>query len=107
MYVKQRLRPACANAQSDQSLYKSLEYSMTVKPLTEHHLEHLSLKGSCLGSSESTVVKIHVVENHMSQLICRKKNLCRSISTGFKLPDYADLYSLTANIYLLVLTGRT
>ena len=70
---------------------------MTVKLLTGHHLEHQTLKGSCLGSSESIVVKIHVVENHMSQLICRKK-LCRSISTGFKRPDYADLYSLTANI---------
>ena len=45
---------------------------MTVKLLTEQHLEHLSLKGGCLGSSESTVVKIHVVKNHMSQLICRK-----------------------------------
>ena len=65
---------------------------MTVKLLTEQHLEHLSLKGGCLGSSESTVVKIHVVKNQMSQLICRKK-LCRSISTGFKRPAYVDLYS--------------
>ena len=34
-----RLRPACAYAQSDQSLCLSLEYSMTVKLLTENHLE--------------------------------------------------------------------
>ena len=27
---------------------------MTVKLLTEHHLESLSLKGGCTGSSEST-----------------------------------------------------
>ena len=31
---------ACAYAQSDQSLSKSLEYSMTVKLLTEHHSNH-------------------------------------------------------------------
>ena len=28
---------------------------MTVKLLTEHHLEFLSLKGGCTGSSESTL----------------------------------------------------
>ena len=31
---------------------------MIVKLLTEHHLEFLSLKGSCTGSSESTLVKM-------------------------------------------------
>ena len=31
---------------------------MIVKLLTEHHLEFLSLKGGCRGSSESTLVKI-------------------------------------------------
>ena len=31
---------------------------MNVKLLTEHHLEFLSLKGGCIGSSESTVLKI-------------------------------------------------
>ena len=31
---------------------------MIVKLLTEHHLEFLSLKGDCTGSSESTLVKI-------------------------------------------------
>ena len=30
---------------------------MIVKLLTEHHLEFLSLKGGCTGSSESTDVK--------------------------------------------------
>ena len=35
---------------------------MTVKLLIEHHLEFLSLKGGCTGSSESTLV--------MSRLIC-------------------------------------
>ena len=31
---------------------------MSVKLLTEHHLEFLSLKGGCKGSSESTLVKM-------------------------------------------------
>ena len=31
---------------------------MIVKLLTEHHLEFLSFKGSCTGSSESTLVKM-------------------------------------------------
>ena len=47
-----------AYAQSDQSLCSSLEYSMIVKILTEHHLEFLCLKGGCTGSSESTLVKM-------------------------------------------------
>ena len=36
----------------------ALEYSLIVKLLTEHHLEFLSLKGGCTGSSESTLVKM-------------------------------------------------
>ena len=31
---------------------------MIVKLLTEQHLEFLSLKGNCIGSSESTLVKM-------------------------------------------------
>ena len=58
MCDQQSVRSACAYAQSDQSLCLSLEYSMGVKLLTEHHLECLSLKGGCTGSSESTLVKI-------------------------------------------------
>ena len=36
---------------------------MIVKLLTEHHLEFISLKGGCTGSSESTHVKYHIVGN--------------------------------------------
>ena len=43
---------------SDQSFCLSLEYSMSVKLLTEHHFEFLSLKGSCTGPPESTLVKM-------------------------------------------------
>ena len=42
----------------DQSLCLSLEYPISVKLLTEHHLRFLSLKGGCTGSSESTLVKM-------------------------------------------------
>ena len=31
---------------------------MSVKLLTEHHLEFVSLKGGCTGSSESTLVRM-------------------------------------------------
>ena len=55
MFDQQSLRSACAYAQSDQSFCLSLVYSMSVKLLTEHHLEFLSLKGGCTGSSESTL----------------------------------------------------
>ena len=53
--------------QSDQSLCLSLEYSMTVKLLTEHHLEFLSLKGGCTGWSESTLVQMpHCWKSHVT-----------------------------------------
>ena len=42
---------------------------MTVKLLTEHHLEFLSLKGGCRSSSESTHVKMSLVGNLMHWLI--------------------------------------
>ena len=43
---------------------------MTVKLLTEHHFEFLSLKGGVAGSSESTLLsKCHIVGNHMWRLI--------------------------------------
>ena len=58
MCDQQRLRPACTYTQSDQSLCLLLEYYRTVKLLTEHQLEFLSLKGGCTGSSESTRVKM-------------------------------------------------
>ena len=40
---------------------------MIVKPLIEHHLEFLSLKEGCTGSSESTLVKMpHCWESHVT-----------------------------------------
>ena len=47
---------------------------MIVKLLTEHHLEFLSLKRGCRGSSKSTLVK-------MSN--CRKSHAAANILTHF------------------------
>ena len=67
MCDQQRLRSACVYAQSDQSLCYSLEYSISVRLLTEHHLEFLRLKGGCTGSSESTLVKMpHCWKSHVT-----------------------------------------
>ena len=53
-------------AQSDQSHCKSLVHSITIQLRTDHHLEFLSLKGGCTGSSESTVIKIsHCWKSHV------------------------------------------
>ena len=47
------------------SLIRVLNATMIVKLLTEHHLEFLSLKGGCRGSSESTHVKMpHCWKSH-------------------------------------------
>ena len=63
---QQSVRSACAYAQPDQSLCLSLKYCMTVKLLTEHHLEFLSLKGGSTGSSEPTHVKMpHCWKSHV------------------------------------------
>ena len=72
MCDQQSLRSACAYARSDQSLCWLLEYSMNVKLLTEHHLEFLSLKRGCTGSSESTLDKMpHCWKSRvMAQIIC-------------------------------------
>ena len=50
---------------------------MSDKLLTDHHLEFLSLKEGCTGSSESTLVKIphswklHVVAQYQSELVAK------------------------------------
>ena len=64
---QQSLGPAYVFAQSDQRLCLALEYSLTGKLLTEHHLEFLSFKGCCTGSSESTHVKLpHCWKSHVT-----------------------------------------
>ena len=75
MCDQQKLRSACAYAQSDQSLCSSLEYFKSVKLLTRHHLGFLSVKGGCKGSSESTLVKMsHCWKSHVAAQLYYKSN---------------------------------
>ena len=85
MCDQQSLRSACAYAQSDQILCLLLEYSMTVKLLTEQHLEFLSLTGGCTGWSESTHVKIP----HCWKSRVRAQMLYAPLSHGHGLPPPA------------------
>ena len=66
MCDQQSLRSACAYAQSDQSLCQLLACSMSVKLLTEHHLEFLSLKGGSAAEARPShhLSKCHIVGNH-------------------------------------------
>ena len=77
MRDQQRLRSACAHAQTDQSLCLSLEYSMTLRLLTEH-LEFLSLERGYTGSSESIsliIVRTTArVRNRYNQVLNRDKD---------------------------------
>ena len=86
-----RLRLACAYAQSDQSICLSLEYSMTVKLLTEHHFGLLSLKGGCTDVPESTLVKMpHCWKSHVtaqSTTFFISENLTARIGTNITMLD--------------------
>ena len=99
-YVQpQRLRPACAYAQSDQSLNcSSLEYSMSVKLLTEHRLEFLNVKGGCTGSSESTLVKMpHCWKSRVSRLILQ--TICTQIRLLTReLSDIIDAFNTISRL---------
>ena len=97
-----------AKAQTSLRICKSLEYSMTVKLLTEQHLEFLSLKGGCKGPSESTLVKIphcwksRVAAQIMSQLSFRTM-LCHSFKQLFEIRiAYAQTYSLNMRAKLSI-----
>ena len=80
MCDQQTLRPACAYVQYDQSLFKLLDYSMSVKLLTEHHLEFLNLKRGCTGLSESTLAKMpHCWKSHFTA-----HNITRLAGVGVK-----------------------
>ena len=82
MCNQQRLRSACAYAQTDQIICKSPKYSMTDK-LMEHHLEFLGLKGGCTGLSESTHVKMpHCWKSRVTALILLQLEILNMIPFG-------------------------
>ena len=81
MCDQQSLRSACAYAQSDKSLCLSLEYSMIVTLLTEHHLEFLSPSlhlSNCLKSHAAAQLIFYthreVIANVMSSM--RRRTDC-------------------------------
>ena len=69
---------------------------MTVKLLTEHHLEFLCLIGGCTGSSESTLVKMpHCWKSHAAAQISFKiqsEERCVFRRASFFLHFAASLY---------------
>ena len=77
---------------------------MSVKLLTEHHLEFLSLKGVCTGSSESTLVKCHIVGNNLPQLISKSEQRfleIKKIYLCFLIYGVCTLKNSQVNISLL------
>ena len=61
---------------------------MSVKLLTEHHLEFLSLKGGCIGSSVSTLVKmLHCWKSHVVAhiMLTVKTSLTNMVSSKYSL----------------------
>ena len=66
---------------------------MSVKLLTEHHLEILSLKGGRTASSESTLVKIpHCWKSHVAAQCCNESFISSGARhiTGLRLMRYKD-----------------
>ena len=108
MCEKQSLRSACANAQSDQCLCMTLEHFMTVKLLTGQHLEFLSLKGGCRGSSESTHVKMphcrkshviaHIILNTYNPVDKRPTAVTTSVIYNDILYNLQEMYSFGAHL---------
>ena len=110
MLDHQSLRSACAYTQSDQSLSLSFECSMTPRLLTKQHLESLSLKGGCTGSSESTLVKMphcwkshvvaHIYFTHVNSYFfidCGNLTDPTNGSVSFTLTTYNELVSYTCD----------
>ena len=80
---------------------------MIVKLLIEHHLEFLSLKGGCRGSSVYTQTKITksqnatLLESHGSTKLSKEKELCQARYFHLSL-DY-----FTFLLDLLILSSET
>ena len=69
---------------------------MIVKLLTEHHLEFLSLKGRCTGSSESTHVKMpHCWKSHVAAQIVTYNASISAVGGVVVTILGSPLYSLT------------
>ena len=72
MCDQKSLRPACAYTQTDERLYLSFKYFISVKLFTKHYLEFLSLTGGTAAKAGLSLhlSKCHIVGNHTSWLKC-------------------------------------
>ena len=69
---------------------------MSIKLLTEHHLEFLSLKGGYRGSSEFTLVRIlHCWKSHVVAYMYHKRHKIRNILSKENSTSY--FFNVTSN----------
>ena len=75
---------------------------MSPKLLTGHHLECLSLKGGCTGSSACTLVKMpHCCESHVARLkLARQNNLSLVVANNTGADQPAHLRSLISGFVI-------
>ena len=77
---------------------------MTVKLLTEHHLEFLSLKGGCTGSSKSTLVKMpHCWKSHVAahlnlEILARDPFICTMNHPSFNLSHQMEEFIIKQRV---------
>ena len=72
---------------------------MIIELLTEHHLEFLSLKRGCRGSSESTHFKMpHCWESHAKAHMALESKVKVTY-------NYILCYSITLNLLYFLMTG--
>ena len=77
---------------------------MIVKLLTEHHLECLSLKGGCRGSSESTHVKMpHCWKSHALAHLAHVNKLCTALNQilkpqQFSILNFFSIFTFSADL---------
>ena len=90
MCDQQRLRPACANAQSDQSLCKLLDYSMSVKLLVNNIWSFHALKESAKARLSLQLSTCHTVGNHVSRLISNYRQGPKYIPNGQKSHNFVQ-----------------
>ena len=69
---------------------------MSIKLLTEHHLEFLSLKGGCTGSSESTLVTLLEISCHGSYVNCLPADDSHEMSSLFSMRSKKDSQKLSS-----------
>ena len=71
---------------------------MIVKLLTEHHLEFLSLKGGCRGSSECTHVKMPHCWKSYALAHFLKSEYDRGFSVTGELEKFEPLHEISNNL---------